>query len=164
MYFYYKYISLKILSSPLSSIYFYPQMNRWWVWCADEMSFLIINLFTNPDNQTINTAVHSWVSSTGGHTAPHLSSLQSTLTGEILEVKRVWRRRSPGSVGTLPRARGPVRSGRCRDSVRVRVFVHATQDQSRIQTWRDAICCSVKQGMFGRWNVEKEHYCFDVED
>lgn len=33
-------------------------MNRWRVWCADEMSFLIITLFTNHDNRTINTAVH----------------------------------------------------------------------------------------------------------
>lgn len=146
---------LLCLTSPVFHYHpftFLPRMSRWWVWRADEMSLLIITLFTNPGNQTINTTVHSWVSRTGGHTLPHLARLQSPLAGETGESLR-----SPGSDGTLLRPRGPVPPGEIVETVCVCVcvFAHATQDQSRIQTWRHAICCSAEQGLFGRWNAKK---------
>lgn len=64
--------------------------------------------------------------------------------GVKLEVPRVWRH---ASETTRTRDGG--------DSVCVYIFEHATWDQSRIQTWRDAICCSAEQGLLGRWNAEK---------
>lgn len=102
-------LKLPCLTSPVLHYHpftFLPRMSRWWVWRADEMSLLIITLFTNPGNQTINTTVHSWVSRTGGHTLPHLPRLQSTLAGETGQSLR-----SPGSYGTLLRPWGPVPPG-----------------------------------------------------
>lgn len=156
---------LPCLTSPVFHYHpftFLPRMSRWWVWRADEMSLLIITLFTNPGNQTINTTVHSWVSRTGGHTLPHLPRLQSTLAGETGQSLM-----SPGSDGTLLRPRGPAPPGEIVEivCVCVLVFLHMLHEINHAfrPDGTPSVALQSRDCLAGE-TQKNEHYCFGVED
>lgn len=137
---------------------FLPWMNRWWVWCADEMSLLIITLFTNPGNQTINTTVHSWVSRTGGHTLAHLPRLQSTLTGQTgqkPEVPRVQRHASETTRTCSP--------GEIAEIVFVFLCMLHEINHAFRPDGTPSVALQSRDCLAGE-TQKKEHYCFAVED